>query len=86
MIGKQLNSNRDVRFRFRPRLKTSRSRKLYILQGLPGVGPARAKALLEHFGSVLRVFNASADELSEVNGFGKVLSDRIVSVLQKGER
>src|SRR5881628_245891 len=29
-----------------------RRRALYILQGLPGVGPQRARALLERFGSV----------------------------------
>lgn len=46
------------------------SRKLYMLQGLPGVGPALANRLLLQFGSVERVITADQRLLIEVRGIG----------------
>lgn len=43
----------------------------YVLQGLPGIGPERAKRLLERFGTVEGVLTASADELESVPGIGE---------------
>lgn len=42
----------------------------HILQGLPGVGPKRAKQLIDRFGSVEAVCTAAADMLGEVDGLG----------------
>ncbi len=42
-----------------------------ILQGLPGVGPERARRLLERFGTVEAVMAAQASELADVPGVGK---------------
>lgn len=53
---------------YRPRGK--RKRQLYILQGLPGVGPARAERLLQRFGSVQNILNASPENLTAVEGIG----------------
>jgi DNA excision repair protein ERCC-4 len=46
------------------------SRKLHMLQGLPGVGPALANRLLLQFGSVERVITADQNGLMEVRGIG----------------
>jgi ERCC4-type nuclease len=54
---------------YRP--KGKRARQLFLLQGLPGVGPARAARLLERFGSVQAVMTASADDLATVDGIGE---------------
>jgi len=40
----------------------------FILEGFPNVGAVKAKKLLEKFGSLLKVFNASEEELSGVLG------------------
>lgn len=53
---------------YRP--KGKRRRQLYILQGLPGVGPKRASSLLERFGSILEIVNADVEDLSSVSGIG----------------
>jgi hypothetical protein len=52
------------------RPKGWRRRALFILQGLPNVGPARAQALLEAFGSVGAVMSANTDMLAGVKGIG----------------
>lgn len=38
------------------------------LEGCPGIGPARRKALLEHFGSLNKIKQASESELAKVTG------------------
>ena len=44
-----------------------------ILDELPGVGPARKRSILQHFGSPERFLRASRDELEAVPGLpGKV--------------
>ena len=45
-------------------------RQLYVLQGFPGVGPTLAKNLLQTFGSLSAVFDASEAELNNVRGMG----------------
>ena len=47
-----------------------RSVQLYLIQGLPGIGPDRALKLLHRFGSVEAVFTASLDALEQVEGIG----------------
>jgi Fanconi anemia group M protein len=53
------------------------TRKLYLLQGLPGVGPELAHRLLEQFGSIERVITAPEDALMQVLGVGPKKAARI---------
>jgi len=48
-----------------------------VLQGLPGVGPERAKRLIDHFGSVEGVMAATASELAAAPGIGKGIAGAI---------
>ena len=48
---------------------------------MPGLGPARVKTLLTHFGSVKRLREAGRDEIAEVKGIGPVLAESIVARL-----
>ncbi len=59
----------------RPRGKSKL--QLYILQGLPRVGPGRASRLLEVFRSVEAVVGASAEQLSKVPGIGHKTANAI---------
>jgi len=53
------------------------SRKFYMLQGLPGVGPALAHRLLLQFGSVEHVITADRSMLMQVRGIGPKKAQRI---------
>jgi Fanconi anemia group M protein len=57
------------------------SRKLYVLQGLPGVGPALASRLLLQFGSVERVITADPSLLVQVRGMGLKKAQRIRKIV-----
>ena len=48
-----------------------------ILDEVPGLGPARQRALLKHFGSVKRIREAGVTELTEVAGVGPSLATAI---------
>lgn len=52
-----------------------------VLSEIPGLGPARVKVLLAHFGSVTRLKAASADDIAEVRGVGPALAAAIVGRL-----
>jgi excinuclease ABC subunit C len=54
------------------------------LDQLPGVGPARRKALLRHFGSTSRVREATPEEISVVPGIGPALASKIHDQLRAG--
>ena len=48
-----------------------------VLAEVPGLGEARIKALLRHFGSVTALKNATADEITELPGVGPKLAAAI---------
>ena len=82
MIGRQDETYMDVvplRGGYRP--KRLKSKQLYLLQGLPNVGPMLAKRLIEHFKSVSMIMTATAEELTRVDGIGRISAERIREVL-----
>jgi ERCC4-type nuclease len=52
-----------------------------VVESLPTVGPVHAKALLSHFGSVSKIFNAKIDELTQAEGIGKARSQKMRQVI-----
>ena len=48
-----------------------------VLDDIEGVGPSIKRKLVQHFGSVAAIREATVDELSAVKGVGKSLAERI---------
>ena len=46
-------------------------RRLFVLQGLPGIGSVRARGLLEAFGSISAIMSADETALAGVAGIGR---------------
>jgi len=57
-----------------------------VLEDIPGVGEGRKKALLRHFGSLKRIREAGIEELSEVEGLGPAVAERIHAFLHGDSR
>lgn len=55
--------------------------QLFIIESLPNIGPVNAKNLLEHFGTVANIINASESQLQEVEGIGKKTAANIRKVV-----
>ncbi|CAN7264136.1 excinuclease ABC subunit UvrC [Microbacterium sp. LjRoot45] len=55
-----------------------------VLSEVPGLGDARIKALLRHFGSVTALRNASPEEIAELPGIGPTLAAAIRGHLSAG--
>jgi len=61
-----------------------KERQHFIIEGLPNVSAVLARRLLDHFGSVRAVLNASLEELMEVKGVGKKIAQEIIRVMDEG--
>ena len=61
--------------------KTTHEQQEYVLSSISGVGPKAAQLLLNEFGSLNNIFNATEEELCQVKGIGKVTAKRILDVM-----
>jgi excinuclease ABC subunit C len=52
------------------------------LEDIPGLGPARRKALLKHFGSLKKIRQATLEELRQAPGLPGPLAEKLYQVLQ----
>jgi excinuclease ABC subunit C len=66
------------------RQRRSKAMTTSQLDGIPGLGESRQKALLRHFGSVKRLRAAEAADIMAVPGIGKSLASAIVTHLAEG--
>ena len=65
------------------RIRRDRAMTASILDELPGVGPARKRALLQHFGSPEAILAASREELEAVHGVSGKLARDVYRELHK---
>jgi excinuclease ABC subunit C len=63
------------------RQRRSKAMTASVLDDVPGLGPARKKALLKAFGSLKRLRTAQAEEIASVQGIGPALAGAVVSAL-----
>jgi excinuclease ABC subunit C len=63
------------------RQRRSKRMTASALEGVPGLGDVRRKALLRHFGSLKRVADSTVEEITEVPGIGRRTAEAILAVL-----
>jgi len=66
------------------RQRRSKAMTTSQLDGIPGLGEKRRKALLKQFGSVKKIRAASVDQLSDVPGIGPALAAVVAAQLGSG--
>lgn len=69
-------------FPYSRRLKDKYKRQIHVLQGLPGIGPTRARLLLDKFGTLKTIFNAPVNELEQIPGIGKNTAKQINRIIE----
>ena len=80
---------RDEAHRFANQFNADlRSRKIResILDDFSGLGAVRRKALIEHFGSIDKLKNATLEDLREVDGIGPKIAEQISLFLKNTQR
>jgi excinuclease ABC subunit C len=66
------------------RRKRSRTRQTSMLEAIAGLGPARRRALLRHFGGLQGVLRAGVEDLGRAPGIGPALAQAIYEHLHPG--
>ncbi len=63
------------------RARRGKKRTKSVLEAIPGVGPARRKQLLAHFGGLQELKRASCEEIGKVKGISKKMAEEIYAAL-----
>jgi excinuclease ABC subunit C len=66
------------------RQRRGKTKQVSELEAIPGLGPARRKALLRQFGGLQGVRRAGIDDLAKVQGISRALAQRIYDRLHGG--
>jgi ERCC4-type nuclease len=77
----QVKGIAEYGLRHKPKSLTLEQRQRFMVEGLPSVGETLARNLLDRFGSVRAVFNASEEDLKKVAKIGDVKAAEIVQLL-----
>lgn len=80
-IREQLQERSEIQIRTEKKPLTLYEQQLYIVESLPNIGPVTAKKLLEEFGSVEEIINASENELKKIEGIGEKIAKKIREVV-----
>lgn len=81
-LATQVDGSRERTLRrYARKPKRLASRRLFVLQGLPGVGAALAVRLISQFGSVRNVLTADINQLQQVRGVGPRKATRILELV-----
>lgn len=70
-------------------IEKSKSRpldKVIFALGIRNVGQASAKLLCEKFPSIEKIMSATAEEIEEIDGFGKVMSENVAKAFSEQHR
>lgn len=79
----QKGKDKEVRLRVGRKGLTLGEQQRFIIEGFPMIGPALAKSMLEKFGSIKQIVDASEKELQAVENLGKKKARLIQKVLRE---
>jgi len=81
-ITKQTGTAKEKTY-WRKKSNNRELQKKNILESMPMIGPHLANELLNNFGSLNKIFDASVDELKDVPGIGKKKAEKIKWMLKE---
>jgi Fanconi anemia group M protein len=77
----QKQGNKAVAIRGEKWAMSTPEQQQFIIEGLPNVSAVLAKRLLQNFGSVKAIVNATEEDLCEIQGIGKNIAADIIKLL-----
>ena len=87
-LQRYLNKGRHLSLKGRPGIQrdwikpTKFERMIHFYDGVPGVAPVRARELAKAFPSPMDIYQASVEDISKINGFGKPTAQKIHNFLR----
>lgn len=87
LVARERKEGREPKVHGHKTARTLKEQQEYLVSSIPSVGPAVAKNLLQHFGSVEKIMMAQEEELQEAELVGPKIAERIrelASVEYKG--
>ncbi len=81
-VREQFKKKKEVSLRGKKPNMSIKEKQQFIIEGLPNVSAILAKRLLNHFGSVKNIINASLAELKRVEGIGEKKAKAIKEVIE----
>ena len=81
-VREQFRKKKEISLRGKKPMMSLRERQQFIIEGLPNVSATLAKRLLDYFGSVKNIMNASLVELKRVEGIGEKKAKAIKEVIE----
>jgi ERCC4-related helicase len=77
----QKEGEKAIAIRGEKTAKTISEHQQFLVEGLPNISVVLAKRLLQHFGSIRSLANASEEDLCQVQGIGKNIAADILKIL-----
>jgi ERCC4-type nuclease len=77
----QKEGDRAIAIRGQKTARTISEQQQFLIEGLPNISAVLAQRLLQHFGSIRSLANATEEDLCQVNGIGKNIALDILKIL-----
>jgi ERCC4-related helicase len=77
LAARERKEGREPKVHGHKTARTLKEQQEYLISAIPSIGPAVAKNLLKHFGSIEKVMTASQEELQQVEMVGPKIAERI---------
>jgi Fanconi anemia group M protein len=77
----QKEGEKAIAIRGEKKAKTISEHQQFLVEGLPNISAVLAQRLLQHFGSIRSLANASEEDLCQIQGIGKNIAADILKIL-----
>ncbi len=79
----QEDEKKEFSLRLKKKPLTTKELQEFIVESLPGIGPASAKQLLREIGSIKKIANSNHELLKKVDGIGPKRAEEIQKILEE---
>lgn len=82
-LREQKPNIKEIGVRLEKKPTSTKEQQEFIIESLPGIGPATAKKLLKELNSIEKIFNSSKEELEKIEGIGEKRAEEIKRIIKE---